>query len=373
MRALKHRYGFTLLEIVVGITVAGVVLSAVMEIFVQVVEAGQATRLRVRLANEGTAFNLLLGKDMHAAGLGIPPTSVSRASNSTHVALADFSTFDHDGTTDGSTVHNAIRIIGDIPRPQSSYSTFGILHSRPAGDRLHVMWLNDNNGTCVFGTSAMNNPDPSSTTGSCDNFDSIFFNIAGMASCQNSTDVTCPWSLGRAFSGEQLVVASGSGIFEIVTFSGGGDGSTGIYSASLSTGFPSTPTPAMNTWSNDTITTFPTGARGFGYVSTPDRIDYRFIAGPMMTTIREPGRIERRHCWGWENVRNGGTIVNSQCTPYEVVAVDVDRFVLAQTASGQSVRVRVYVRFAHLLDRVAQRIITHEMYDTYEIKTRNTL
>lgn len=371
MHTLKHRHGFTLLEIVVGITVAGVVLSAVMEVFVQVVEAGQATRMRVRLANEGTAFNLLLGKDMYAAGLGIPPTSVGRASNN-QTALADFAIFDHDGATDGSTAFNAIRIIGDIPRPHSSFSTFGILHSRPAGDRTHVMWLNDNNGSCVFGTSAMNNPDPSNASGSCGNFDSLFFNIANMASCQNTTDVTCPWSLRRAENTDELVVASGSGVFEVVTFSGNGDGTPGIYSAQLTTGFPATPTPAMTAWANNSITTFPTGARGFGYVSTPDRIDYRFIAGPVMTTVRAPGRIERRHCWGWDNVRSGGSD-SSKCTAYEVVAEDVDRFVLAQTNSGQSVRIRVYVRFAHLVDRLAERIITHEMYDTYEIKTRNTL
>ncbi|HEY4220089.1 MAG TPA: type II secretion system protein, partial [Myxococcota bacterium] len=202
---------FTLIEVVVALSLGVAVVAAGATLLVNVESGSRRQRILNEMARDGTFASSVMEQEIRQAGLGVPVNSfVQRdAPNnfiygsagagtplkfiSRHLIVATPST---------------LGFIGDIARPDSNYSTFGAIDDRssdnvfgppplatppvPISKATHVSWHTENNGTC--------NPSGCSTSDS-----SIFF--PGGAPCLSGAQaLTCPWSSRRVVASERLQI-----------------------------------------------------------------------------------------------------------------------------------------------------------------------
>lgn len=259
--------GFTMMEIAIGMALGVIVIGAVVMSLVMVLQENRRARAHAELQRDAAHVTQLLTQEIRMAGSGVPTGShvnpsydggaVSRF-DARRVLVADA---------------EDIVIVGDLPRPDANYPAFGVLHDRANNSLNAISWHTENNGTCVPKAADCN-------IGSS----SVFFPLAG-GLCNSSTARWCPW-YGRLESGDRIQVVDGAGLWSHAGMASLSPVTpVGLVSADLS--------PAMagyGGWTNDVDGSYPTGKYGQGWVTSIDRVAYRFDAGT--NTIR------RQQCWG---------------------------------------------------------------------------
>jgi prepilin-type N-terminal cleavage/methylation domain-containing protein len=309
--------GATLIELMVALSLLAVVLSVTVGLVAGMLRNGARVRARAELSRQGEFVNTILTNELRMAGFGVPP------STGTHIDDA----YAGPGATAFASyvilaTSTAVGVVGDFPRPDAQYSTYGVLANRPGGGRDRVMWHTENNGSC-----APNTIGPSCNTGNT----SVFFpRQNGCSSTSSVNDRTCPWGMKRARAGERIQVVSGAGRWTHAGVSSPMSmtsfGAAGQLSLMLSTSW-------NVVWPNTAASDPPVAVSGQGYVTTIDRVFYRLNGTD----------LERIQCWGdpdpgssnWPNLATntmpalaslavtptGG--VQNECTAPEVVAKNV--------------------------------------------------
>jgi hypothetical protein len=329
----RRRLGFTVLELLIGLSCALVVLAAIVSLFSDTMRTQRRQRVRAELARQGAFLGHQLNQELRLIGLGVPTGSSVEGGLPPPVPVM-FA---------GS---NAIGFIADLPRPDATYNTFGVLDDRPLGFQ-RLMWHTDQNGVCAPQASGC----PIDET-------SVLFR-GDSALCTNAGDRTCPWSNHRLRPGEYFVTAAGNGSWANLKSTGTGDNAAGFtmeatnpdvggvrglviddeHETTRALGWPAT-------WLNTARGDAPVDVRGQGYVATPDRVFYRFcptLASCTGSTPPQARVLERRQCWGplvtndgsWPDTTldtNPSTLANTfdptaapltTCSPWEVAARDV--------------------------------------------------
>jgi prepilin-type N-terminal cleavage/methylation domain-containing protein len=310
-RCRRRGRGFSLLEVTVALAIAAVIITILMDLLVEANKGGRKTRVRSQLANAGAVVNQQLRQELALAGLGVP-SGVNIATGATDqiasVVLVASAT--------------EVGVLGDFPRPDANFSTFGLLDDRPpASERSrHVAWHNENNGNCM----------PTSAVGGCTTADtSVFF--PGETGCKTTAsapgDRTCPWGMLRLRGAEPFQVVAGNKQW----FSASNNAVLTVHDHGAATMLViDTGNTFPVAWTNDGPSSLPNGGAGQGWVTTLDRIFYRFNAGART--------VERIQCWGvpkpadplWP-AATATTAGTGPCAApfegmaaYEVVASDVD-------------------------------------------------
>lgn len=304
MRPPPRLAGFTMLELVVALTLSAIILSSLTGLLVATFNERLRTSRRAEMTREGLFVAQLLTNDLRRAGLGVPGGQrISSAERFYAPIIA--------GQAGASA---SLGVLGDFPRPHTQYSTFGSLHHEaPSTNPLRTFsWHNENNGPC----SPRNPP-----VAPCDvAITSVFF--PGEATCDSLTARTCPWGLKRAEAGDELIVVDGRGQWEAVTLSG-----NFVYAPFAAV--EATADWLGGIWPNNAPTAAPIG-NGEGFVASLDRVYWR----------RNGAKIERRHCWGlgggptdagWppETTEAAPATPTGTCTPWLPVLRDVVGFDLS--------------------------------------------
>lgn len=310
--------GFTLLEIMIALGLAAVVLAAAVGIMVTTMKDAQRTRIHSSMTRDGAFVGTLMHVELKQAGLGIPTgTHIQRSQNNNpYYGTSQPTNFYSRGLIVART--DQIVVQADLPRPDAQYATFGPLDSRPTGPVptaasadtnavLSVLWHTENNGGCMPPTSATTACNQANT--------SIFFpGVATADQCilTSTTSDTgraakraCPWGLARVRAGEQIQIASGDGAWThaevedpltIVSYGGYAQLPSLLLNSTLSEGAAGFDQSGdnSNTWRNQQYGEGPGGIQGQGWVTTIDRVSYRYVAG----TAPLYGTIRRFQCWG---------------------------------------------------------------------------
>ncbi len=346
-RGLRER-GFTILELLVGLTVAAIVLTAVVSLFTETMRTQHRQRSRAELARQGAFLGHMLTQELRVIGLGVP-MSVSVDGN---LAPPVPVLFAHG---------QAIGFVADLPRPDATFNTFGFLDDRPAGFE-RVMWHTDNNGSCA-----------PQLGGACTITETSALYRGDNNACEDAGDRTCPWSNHRLRPGEFFQLVAGNGTWANLKSTGSGQSSGGFAmtvasnpdgrdvrgitidsakSASQAIGWPAA-------WTNVTVGDAPVDVRGQGFVTTLDRVFYRFCNGACGGGSGQTNVLERRQCWGpvvsndvsWPTTSattNGAALIDGSfdptsvpsatCTPWEIAARDVQSvsftYFRARTGTG---------------------------------------
>lgn len=283
--------GFTLIELVIGLTVAALVMSAVMQLVGLAIQSFTAARVRLGMSQEANAVAFLLDRELAAAGVGRATGARAGGAETMWMVMREGAANADIPLCSASTT-NDVRILADVPRPNSNFATYGWLWGQPVaptcavppcGTSNRVMWMTENNGNCVKGAFGDD----------CTDSRGIFF--SGEGSCDSAGDRTCPWGLKRASANEYLQVVAGDGSFEQVRFVGGissvvtmpTTASATVYVAETSAYRASAQAVG---WTADRLDAQPNGSRGSGFVTSWDRIRYK-----LDTTTK---KLQRQQCWG---------------------------------------------------------------------------
>jgi prepilin-type N-terminal cleavage/methylation domain-containing protein len=262
--------GFTLLELVVGLSIAGSVLTAAIGILVLATSTMQQNRAEAFMARELSVASQILSRDIRVAGLGVPRANLVGSpavqnNRAVIVALGD-----------------AIGLQADLPRPDANFPTFGLLDARPAGAG-NIAFHTDNNGSCA--------PDSRGGSLSCRTGERsvLFAGENGCASVGAEKDRTCAWGMKRLRDDDSFQIVASDGTYANgkigalrMTSSSAPEGH-GVYALAGITGWPAT-------WPNNVGGAAPLGIRTMGFVSTVDRVFYRHH--------RDTRTLQRMQCWG---------------------------------------------------------------------------
>ncbi|MEW5852216.1 MAG: prepilin-type N-terminal cleavage/methylation domain-containing protein [Myxococcota bacterium] len=267
--------GFTIIELIIGMTVALIIFSAASEILVQVENFRRLSRARTQLLMDARLALTYLERDLAAAGQGAPEGSrinagATVAGFSTLVppimpfstaARADPST---SVLTTGNSANKKFVLVADLPRPDSNFDGFSNMSDdSPASNKLVV--LNELSGQC------------DSTNANCGTRLGSLTN----ADCTAATGLSCPWALrkytttggGTITGATSLQMIFPKGNFENVTLSSV-TANTNPVTLNLSAGYTG----------GDPLSPFATAR-----VAQFDTVGYR---------IQSDGTLQRRQCWG---------------------------------------------------------------------------
>lgn len=297
--------GFSLIEMMVAFALSGMVLALVMGVFAKTVRDQKAEMVRAELVREGAFAGKILSDALRMSGFGVPKSAQVNGRGDVYhgvlVALAD-----------------KVGIVADLPRPHSNYSTYGLLGPHAPGDRLKVMWMNENSGMCHPGT--------------CTTSSSTFFRGDAALCTASVADRTCPWALGRVGPGDWITITSGTGLWSFgeVDSPLSTTSVAGNIFLNLNAEFDYDAV-ALN-WPN-TAGNPPVGVRGVGFVSTPDRVFFE----------KQGTDLVRKQCWGapeplhaeWPPATSNAMPANPEtvdtnrndCTAWEVILRNVDSVV----------------------------------------------
>lgn len=242
-----------MIELVIGLTMGAIVLGALVAILGTALVENRRQRAHSELQRDAEFVVQLLTQEIRQAGLGVPTGAhVDPAFGTGAPSTFDARRILVAGATD-------MLIMGDLPRPDANYPAFGTLHDRANGALNRISWHTENNGTCVPGTCVIGDA-------------SVFF--PGGGDCDSATARTCPW-YGRLGSGDRIQVVEGSGQWAHSAMSTlAPTVSNGVVSAQLSVGLDGT-----GRWVNAVHGDAPTGTYGQGWVTSIDRVRYRYDAG----------------------------------------------------------------------------------------------
>jgi hypothetical protein len=232
----------------------------------------------------------------------------------------------------------------DIARPDANHSTFGLLDDHPTGPAT-VSFHTDNNGSCTPSTSGA----PCSTATASPLFAGATSGLCSSAAA--SKDRNCPWGQKRVRGGESVQIVAGNGEYANVK----ADAAMGAVASTTSGGDNTIALKLTNypsSWPNTALGDPPVDVRGQGWVTTQDRVFYRYCDGNIdgtggtpcggTRTSAEKRVIERRQCWGavtpedasWPSAPMDAAALRGAlnpaieagtCTPWEVVLRHVDR------------------------------------------------
>jgi hypothetical protein len=356
---------FTLIEVIVAMVVSIIILGVCTTIMVNTIVEGRRSRVQSEMGRDGAHTAQLLGQELRQAGLGVPGgLHINPVYGSANLPF--YASILVAGTSE-------IGIVGDLPRPDATYSAYGPIHNRnlslpllPTGN--HIAWHTENNGSCVVDGAA----------GACSTaVSSLFF--PGEAGCDDDGDFgdrTCAWGLRRVVPNERLVIVSGDGRW---THAGMGNamelsGPGLVLAAKLSaayapTNWPDPIAPALPVEG-------PNEAAGQGWVTTLDRVFFKYDSatrtiqraqctgdpdpenadwpGPTATTIPSLAALEI-------TPPNGG--VKNVCSAFEVIARHVESLTFTYFDNAGAV---VATRDTGPLKRSIRRI-------AYRIQFRQTL
>jgi prepilin-type N-terminal cleavage/methylation domain-containing protein len=263
--------GFSLVEVLVALVMGAIVMSVTMGVLSQMIAHQGMVRARNELTQQGAFTSQLLKRDIRQAGFG--------------VSLG--------ASMDGLTPHYApllvgaadeIGLVADLPRPHAQLATFGTLHDRDPLDRSHVVFHNENNGTCVpeeLGTGC----DPANT--------SLFFPGMVGNKCETATGFTsryCPWSLRRLEPGDYFQIVAGNGDWANAQVSTSATPTLAQLPTSVAGNAWYLPLEAPYATFVASPTSRPYALPGHAWVTTLDRVFYDYDAGTR--TFR------RMQCWG---------------------------------------------------------------------------
>lgn len=376
---MKRARGFTLIEVVVATVIGIILLGTITGIMLTAIKDSKRARVISGFQRDLASVGQLFNSELRQAGLGVPFDSNPAATNPPQGEHIQDS---YGGA--GITAFYApvivgavsqVGIIGDLPRDDANYPTFGPLHSRPLtiAARDAIAWHTENNGTCW----------PDATVDTCNIADtSIFFPGEGNPGCATGAERNCPWGLRRAGTGEALLIADGAGRWGTVRFAGGTLVSRltdpvrtlappyAVPMGSLSTGWPllwpslcsrSLPlSGATNCLAGETpsapdgtplllLIGNPGEIPGGGFVSTPDRVFFRLSGTAGTTATCAAGapnfcNVERIRCWGDPDPNNASfppatatvmpatlTYTGSNCGNVEIVARNVANLTFTYT------------------------------------------
>ncbi len=306
----------SLLEVMVAMAIAAVLLTILIDTLVEANKTGRKTRVRSELANAGAILNQQMRQELALAGLGVPSgvnVVTGAADQFTHVLLV--------------ASPDEVGILGDFPRPDANFNTFGLLDDRPAASEndRHVSWHNENNGACI----------PSDPAGCQTGDASVFFpgeNGCNTLAAAQAPDRTCPWGLKRLRDAEPFQVVAGNkqwfSATNQATLTVHSHGKNGLFVVDTGNTFPAE-------WTNNDGNSLPNAGSGQGWVTTLDRIFYRFNAGART--------VERIQCWGAPDPEDAlwplATATTAGAGPcaapfegmaaFEIVARDVDSLVFS--------------------------------------------
>lgn len=260
----KSPRAFTMLELVLGLTMGAIVLGALVAILGNALVENRRQRAHSELQRDAEFVMQMLTQEIRLAGLGVPTGShIDPAFGAGAPSTFDARRILVAGATD-------MLIMGDLPRPDANYPAFGNLHDRANGALDRIAWHTENNGTCVPGACVIGNA-------------SVFF--PGGEDCDSATARTCPW-YGRLASGDRIQIVDGPGRWGHTAMSSLVPAvSNGVVSAQLSVAMDGT-----GSWTNATDGDAPTGTYGQGWVTSIDRVRYRYDAGT--------STLLRTQCWG---------------------------------------------------------------------------
>lgn len=318
--------GFTLLEMVTAVSVASILMAAVFAVYTTAMQRTAYARARSELARDGGFAAYVLTHELRQAGLGVPKGA--------HIAPSDIGATDALNSSFHSVVivqaPDAVGVVGDFPKPHTSYGTFGLLHNRvpTIAPRRSLAWHNENNGACM--------PPGCSTSES-----STFF--PGEKGCETSSgqdDRTCPWGLQRLSPGDPIAIVAATGewthAFTLNKFEmQKGPGAQAPWTLTLAADWPSAwPNDKNFNPANGNEGAAPAGLKGVGWVTTLDRVFFR----------KNGDVLERRQCWGVPvpgaaNWPNANTLdlpadptalgkFSNRCSPWEPLARNVEKFSL---------------------------------------------
>lgn len=277
---MSERRGFSLIEVMVALGIAAGLSTMILGVLLNAIETANRTRLRSELAHGGNVLAHMLRQDLRNAGLGVTTgTNVSTGADALYGAVL-------------VAAETEVGILGDLPRPDSNFATFGLLDDRPATSDFnrHVTWHTENNGACS----------PSTAVGGCSTADSSqlfpgeaseLCNTVGGAEAPHRT---CPWGLRRLRGGEPFQVVAGTrqwfSATNNPTLTVHDHGTNNILVVDTGSTFPAS-------WPNDASGALPAGGAGQGFVTTLDRVFYRYVPASR--------RVERIQCWGVPDASSG--------------------------------------------------------------------
>ncbi len=319
---MQRARGFSLIEILVALTMSVVVIGVTMSVLQRTFRATSRERARSSLAREAQFIHLALQRTLVAMGTGVPRGSRIHTTDNTEI-----------DTSVLIAAPKAVGILGDLPRPHAQYNTFGWLHTEEGGDRRHIAWHTENNGACVPGADIV-----PVAGGGCDAEDfSTFFPGDGGGKCDSNGEEDsrlCAWGVRRLEPNDHFLITAGNGAWTWAEFDYAGiDLVNGTAFIELTSPYSDT----ANDWPNDdgnagTNLTMPASGGGAGFVTTLDRIFFEISGTDLLRT----------QCWGdpdindanWPPLADTGSLpsgltltaasnfdgTNHECTPAEALS-----------------------------------------------------
>jgi prepilin-type N-terminal cleavage/methylation domain-containing protein len=287
------RRGFTILEVLVALTIGVVVLGSAVSLVVVAGRHSDAARRRAHLARTASFLDHNLSRDLRHAGLGMPTGPF-------HSVFASGEGRFHAPILVGTVT--AVGLVGDLPRPDADGAPFGALATIPGSDGTsppaRFWWFNDNNGLCIPSLT----PSATGTRCSLAETSRLFPGLGGCDAPGRGGDLTCPWGRRNLLPDEYFVVVAGDGSWALARMPG-----PGSLGASLVVGpsgrhllFASNSTSAdwdPLLWRNANPQVDPPAAqRGQGFVSSLDRVFY----------FQQGQTLQRLQCMGVPDPENPG-------------------------------------------------------------------
>ena len=292
---------FTMMELAVALGMSVVVIGAITGVLSMMMRLQQRERIMSELQRDGEFASQLLSSELRQAGLGVPSGEHiwhnAGAANFPYGTVAPASFGARRVLVAGA---GQLAFLGDLPKPDASYPTFGPIHNRvtgnPAGNPsatppTHVVnsvaWHTESNGDCV--------PDGGGNTcaaGITTATASQFF-PGDATTCTTATPLqrTCPWALGRVFANDSLQIVDGAGnwahahvvspvtVVNDATHNGVMSLSVSNYDYGVISG-----APADSVWRNTAEGDGPGGTIGQGWVTTLDRVFYEKVGTVLQRT-----------------------------------------------------------------------------------------
>jgi prepilin-type N-terminal cleavage/methylation domain-containing protein len=347
--------GFTILELLVGLAVSSVVMTAITMVFGHATNVQRQQRVRNRLGQDAAIFERQFNTEMRIVGMGRPRSTrlgTTARLDIAYVKLPGATAFTPvtSPTTltanSGSLAVSAVMIVADVPRPDSNSETFGLLGDRPVGAN-RVAFINDHTGTCAPTTPATCNAGGDA---------SLLYPGGPGSDCSSALDRGCAWAGKRLRPNDVFQIVVGDGTYANVQVgsalsSSASPGAGGDQVALNLNSGGTHPYPAV--WPNTALGDAPIDVRGQGFVTSMDRIAYRFCPGPLRNLADPPVNsgpecdgtrsspnesrvIERRQCWGpvvaesstWTSYSTP-EIQPGTCTAWEVVLRNVESMEIA--------------------------------------------
>jgi type II secretory pathway pseudopilin PulG len=261
----KHLPGFSLIEMLVALSLSIVVIALATAVLAISVADGRREAVRAELAREGAFAQTVITQTLTASGTGVPRDELitavgTRIYGGVLVAQAQ-----------------ATGIVGDLPRPGANFNTLGPLAGRPAFTDGAVAWTTANSGACMPGPGC-----PSTAT------QSILFPGDTTSCTSDETDRTCPWGLNRVMANDWLLIAAGDGTW---TWGQAASPLSMSEAYGVNNGWFLDLNGSYNggtaLWPYDLVGP-PLSTRGLGMVSTPDRVFFRLNGTD----------LQRKQCWG---------------------------------------------------------------------------